>query len=126
MNRPVDPGVALSPADLEWARAESARGERKLIEVLEERLACGPTAFVARLGVTLQLPAVALDDMRALAPAFDLVPYAEASRRSCIALRAADGALSVVLGDPYDTDVQDWLEARIDDPFTYCVAHRLD
>ncbi|HJQ62868.1 MAG TPA: GspE/PulE family protein [Burkholderiales bacterium] len=126
MNRPVDPGVAVSPDDLQWARDESARGERKFIELLEERLACGPTAFVSRLALTLQLPAVALDDLRAHAPAFDLIPYADATRRSCIALRAAEGEVSVVLGDPYDSDVHDWVEDRVPVSFTYCVAHRLD
>ncbi|HET7596860.1 MAG TPA: GspE/PulE family protein [Burkholderiales bacterium] len=126
MNRPVDPGVGISPEDLSWARSESARGERKLIELLEERLGCGPSAFVSRLAVTLQLPAVALDDMRALVPAFDIVPYAEASRRNCIALRAADGAVRLVLGDPYDGDVHDWIESRVVCAFSYCVAHRLD
>jgi general secretion pathway protein E len=111
---------------LQWARNESARGERKFIELLEERLACGPTEFVARLALTLRLPAVALDDMRAESPAFELIPYAEASRRSCIALRATDGTLSVVLGDPYDVDVQDWVEERLHAPFRYQIAHRLD
>jgi general secretion pathway protein E len=126
MNRPVDPAVAISPADLQWARTESARGERKFIELLEERLACGPTEFVARLALTLRLPAVALDDMRADTAAFELVPYAEASRRSCLALRAHDGTLSVVLGDPYDLDAQDWIEERLHTPFRYRIAHRLD
>jgi len=126
VNRPVDPGVAIAPADLNWARHESARGERKFIELLEERLACGPTAFVSRLALTLQLTAVALDDMRSRSPAFDLVPYAEASRRSCIALRGDDGAVTVVLGDPYDADTHDWIEERLQVAFTYCVAHRLD
>jgi general secretion pathway protein E len=126
MNRPVDPAVAISPADFQWARTESARGERKFIELLEERLACGPAEFVARLALTLRLPAVALDDMRAETPAFDLMPYAEASRRSCLALWAPDGTLSVVLGDPYDLDAQDWVEDRLHAPFRYRIAHRLD
>ena len=126
MNRPVDPAVAVSPHDLQKARDESMRGERKFIELLEERLACGPTEFVARLALTLRLAAVALDDMRAESPAFELIPYAEASRRSCIALRAADGTLSVVLGDPYDLDTQDWVEERLHAPFRYRLAHRLD
>jgi general secretion pathway protein E len=59
-------------------------------------------------------------------PAFELIPYAEASRRSCIALRAPDGALSVVLGDPYNLDAQDWIEERLHTPFRYRIAHRLD
>ena len=126
MNRTVDPALAVSPQDLQWARNESVRGERKFIEILEERLACGPTEFVSRLALTLRLPAVALDDMRAASPAFDVIPYAEASRRLCIALRGTDGTVAVVLGDPYDADVHEWLEERIDVSFSYRIAHRLD
>jgi len=126
MNRTDDPALAVSPQDLQWARNESVRGERKFIEILEERLACGPTEFVSRLALTLRLPAVALDDMRAASPAFDIIPYAEASRRLCIALRGTDGTVAVVLGDPYDADVHEWLEERIDVSFSYRIAHRLD
>ncbi|HET9664850.1 MAG TPA: GspE/PulE family protein [Burkholderiales bacterium] len=126
MNRPVDLAAAIAVEDVQWARSESARGERKFMELLEERLACGPTEFISRVAMMLRLQAVALDDMRAESPAFDLIPYAEAARRICIALRSSAGGVSVVLGDPYDFDAQDWIEERIPVPFSYRVAHRLD
>jgi general secretion pathway protein E len=116
----------ISFADLQSAREKDG----KLVENLEAQLACTPGEFVARLAGTLRMPAATLEDLRAGTPAFDLVPYAEASRRCCVALRSADGALSVVLGDPYDLDSQDWIEARLSElrasPFRYRVAHRLD
>jgi general secretion pathway protein E len=74
----------------------------------------------------LSIASMALDEMRAATPAFDLIPYGEASRRACVALRFADGALSVVLGNPYDLDTQDWIEERLREPFGYRVAHRND
>jgi general secretion pathway protein E len=83
-------------------------------------------AETRELAASLRLPAADLDELRALAPAFDVVPYAEAARRGCVALRDAGGALSVVLGDPYDLDTQDWLEERIAEPFAYGVAHQHD
>jgi len=126
VNRPIDPEVAIAPEDLKWARMESEHGERKFMELLEERLACAPTEFVSRLALTLRLPPLALDDMRAQSPAFDVIPYADATRRICIALRNGQETLTVVLGDPYDLDTHDWLEARIDVPFCYGIAHRLD
>jgi general secretion pathway protein E len=126
MNRPIDIAATVPVEDVQWARSESARGDRKFIELLEERLACGPAEFVSRVAMALRLPAVALDDLRAESPAFDLIPYAEASRRICVASRSVDGTVSVVLGDPYDFDAQDWIEERIAVPFSYRVAHRLD
>jgi general secretion pathway protein E len=120
----------ISALDLQSARAI----EGKLVENLEARLGCTPGEFVERLAGTLRMPAATLEELRAETPAFDLIPYAEASRRCCVALRSADGALSVVLGDPYDLDSQDWIEARLGgsgemrraEPFRYRVAHRLD
>jgi len=48
------------------------------------------------------------------------------SASGCVALRSTDGALSVVLGDPYDLDTQDWIEDRLRTAFRYRIAHRLD
>jgi general secretion pathway protein E len=84
------------------------------------------TENLEQLSGTLRIAAIALDEMRAASPDFDAIPFAEAVRRNCAALRAADGMLLVVLGDPYDLDTQDWLEERLREPFGYRVAHRPD
>jgi general secretion pathway protein E len=78
----------------------------------------------APLSPELHMPPISAAEMRELAPAFDAVPYGEALRRACVALRAGSGGLSVVLGDPLDLDTQDWLEARLDAPFRYRIAAR--
>jgi len=77
---------------------------------------------IAELSAKLRMPAVSLDELRELQAAFDLIPYSEAARRSCIALRDAEGAVSVVLGDPFDLDAQDWIEERLAAPFRYRLA----
>jgi general secretion pathway protein E len=117
--------AAVAPDDVKWARAESARREMKLIELLEERLACGAPEFVARLAATVRMPAITLEELRAGEPAFDCIPFAEASRRGCVALRS-DGVPLVVLSDPYDLDSQDWIAEWVRTPVEYRLAHRLD
>ncbi len=112
----------ISAIDLQNAREKDGR----LIENLEEQLAVAPEEFLLRLSLTLRMPSASLDQLRNEKPAFELLPYAEASRRCCVAVRDGDGDLSLVLGDPYDLDTQEWLEARINLPFRYRVAHRLD
>ena len=84
------------------------------------------TESLEQLSETLRIAAIALDEMRAESPDFDAIPFAEAARRNCVALRAADGMLLVVLGDPYDLDTQDWIEERLREPFGYRVAQRAD
>jgi general secretion pathway protein E len=72
----------------------------------------------------LRIAAITLGEMRAAASDFDAIPFAEATRRGCAALRAPDGMLLVVLGDAYDLDTQDWIEERLREPFGYRVARR--
>jgi general secretion pathway protein E len=80
----------------------------------------------AELAARLHMPVVGLDEIRQRQAAFDLVPYAEAARRACFALRDDDGELWVVLGDPFNLDTQDWIEERLASPFRYCLASRQD
>jgi general secretion pathway protein E len=124
----------ISAAHLEAARVS----DKRIVESLEEQLACPPAEFVRRLAETLRMPAASLEELRQETPAFDLISYADAARRSCVALRDAAGEVSVVLGDPYDLDAQDWIEARLGEmrgetggemralPFRYRLAHRQD
>jgi len=75
------------------------------------------------LAEALRIAAITLQEMRAEKPDFDAVSFGEAKRRNCVALRAGDGMLLVVLGNPYDLDTQDWIEERLREPFGYRVAH---
>jgi general secretion pathway protein E len=112
----------ITATDLHIARERDG----KLIENLEEHLALAPEEFLLRLSLTLRMPSASLEQLRSEKPAFELLPYAEATRRCCVATRDGEGDLWLVLGDPYDLDTQEWLEARINLPFRYRVAHRLD
>ena len=102
------------------------QSDRRLVDLLEERLACGPVEFVERLSASLRDTPATLAELRLEQPAFDLVPYQEAARRACVALRAEDGTVSVALADPYEGDTQDWLLERLSGPFRRRIAHRLD
>jgi general secretion pathway protein E len=96
---------------------------RPALEELEERFGADPETLLRHLGDAFRIPAMCLAEMRAASPEFALVPYAEALRRKCLALRPPEGALLAVLGDPYDTATQDWLEERLREPFVYRLAH---
>jgi general secretion pathway protein E len=82
--------------------------------------------MIAELSERLRMPALGLAEMREHHAAFDLVTYSEAARRACVALRDDDGAVSIVLGDPFHLDTQDWIEERLATPFRYRLASRED
>ena len=81
---------------------------------------------IADLSAKLRMPVISPEQFREQQVAFDLIPYSEAARRNCVALRDAEGAVSVVLGDPFDLDTQDWIEERLAAPFRYRLAARED
>jgi len=78
---------------------------------------------LGHLSEAFRMPTLRLDEMRTYSPAFDLIPYAEAVRRSCAALRSPEGDVFAALADPYDSSTQDWLEEHLRLPFSYRVVH---
>jgi len=116
----------LNPALVNEARTLARQSRQPFIEVLEEKSSLSPEAFVAEVARAWRYEAMLMAELHELRPDFDAIPYTEAARRECIALRDIDGGLHLVLADPFNADLQDWAEARIRQPFSWKVAHRKD
>src|SRR5262249_16670039 len=116
----------ISAREIEEARAAAASARRRLVEVLESKLGLDPDAFVSRLGATLKLEVVRMEDLRNAEPAFDVLPFGEGSQRGCALMRAADGRLLLVTDDPSSAEQQAWAEERIRQPYSLRLAHRGD
>jgi general secretion pathway protein E len=108
------------------AREAAASARRRIVDVLEERLAQDPDSFTARLAATLRLQCMSMAQLREAAPAFDLLPFAECAQRGCVLLRAADGRLLLAFDDPFSAELQAWADERIAQPYSWCLAHRGD
>ena len=127
MNAVASPGIMpLTAEELASARADQARLSRPLVDLLYEQAAAAPAVFMQRLSETFRLPVLALDELRAGTPDFDVIPFVEAQRRSCVALRDRNQGLQIVLGEPYEAGNQDWLEDSVREPFAYVLAFRQD
>jgi general secretion pathway protein E len=127
MNARIETPLGPVPAgDLAWARAQCLGTRRTVCELLEERLAWAPRALLERAAAVMGWPILEYPELAVFHPAFEVVPFVEASRRHCAAVRDEAGKLYAVLGDPYDADLHDWLEASIQEPFSYAIAHRDD
>jgi general secretion pathway protein E len=117
---------AFSVEQIRAARAVALRCERSVVEVLEEQSGLDAALFVRSLGCALHYAVMAMDDMNRLAPAFDVLPFAEAIERNCVLLREAEGGLVLVMADPFDIGMQGWAEERLASPFRWRLAHRSD
>jgi general secretion pathway protein E len=118
--------MPIAAQEIDAARAGATRSRRRLIDVLEEKLTLDPDTFVARLGATLRVPVLRMEELRAAAPAFDALPFNECSQRGCALLRGEAGALWLVTDDPFSSDLQAWAEERIGETFTWRLVHRGD
>ena len=112
------------------ARAAAAVSERGLVAELEALSGRDPRDLVRALAAPFGLAVVETGAMLALAPAFELLPLAQALSRHCVLLRHPDGRLNGVLADPFDLDLQTWLGARArasaSRPLELCLALQAD
>ena len=118
--------ATIEAAKIAQARKAAAATRRRVVDVLEESAGGDPDGFTTRLAATLQLERLSMADLRAAAPAFDLLPFNECSQRGCALLRAADGRLLLAFDDPFSAELQAWADERIAQPFSWCLAHRGD
>ncbi|TFW13957.1 type II/IV secretion system protein [Massilia arenosa] len=102
----------IDSALLARARAQSAQSHRPLVAELEALSGEDPRLLVRMLAQPFGLEVMETAAMLAQSPAFDLLPLAQALARHCVLLRDADGALTGVLSDPFDIDLQTWLSAQ--------------
>ena len=118
--------VTITSQHIQAARAEALRARRRPIAVLEEHTQLAPDEFVASLADALQLTALPMARLHALAPAFDVLPYTEALQHECVAFRDEMDKLLVAIADPFNADLRAWTEARIGHVFTWALAHAAD
>jgi len=116
----------IAPEITAEARSAAHASRRRLVDVLEEKLALDPDAFATRLGATLRMPVLRMDELRSAAPAFDLLPFSECAQRGCALLRAPDGALLLATDDPFSAELAAWAEERIERAFAWRLVHRGD
>jgi len=129
LNAPESPAT-LDAAVLARARAQARVSQRGLVAELQALTDRDPRQLVRALAAPFAMPVMETADMLALAPAFDLLPLAQALSRHCVLLRAPNGRLTGVLADPFDLDVQTWLGAQARatprNPLDLCLALQAD
>jgi general secretion pathway protein E len=116
--------IPFSPKQVREARQTAALTQRTVVEVLEERLGLDAPEFMQALGNLFHYPVLAMEDLHRLNPAFDVLPFAKAAERNCVALRDIREELILVMSDPFDAGLQTWIEQRVPFGFSWALAHR--
>ena len=103
---------SLDGAMLARARAQSRQSRRSLVEELQGLSSLEPREIVGLLAEPFGLTVMETPEMFGQQPAFDLLPLAQALARHCVLLRDDDKRLTGVIADPFDLDLQTWLQAQ--------------
>lgn len=111
----------------EMVRAARAQGRGpNALKALQEASGLTGQAFLQALGEAFAYPVLDMAALRALTPAFERLPFAQALARECAAGRDASGRLWLVHADPLDAGLLDWAERVIGAPFTPALTLRDD
>lgn len=94
------------------ARAQSRQSQRSLVEELQALSGLEARQIVRQLAEPFGLSVMETVEMFGQQPAFDLLPLAQALARHCVLLRDENQGLTGVIADPFDLDLQTWLQAR--------------
>jgi len=106
------PLASLDAALLARARAQSRQSRRSLVEELQGLSGLEPREIVRLLAEPFGLSTMETPEMFGQQPAFDLLPLAQALARHCVLLRDEAKNLTGVIADPFDLDLQTWLQAQ--------------
>jgi len=104
--------TVVDAALLAKARAQSRISRRALVTELEALSGLEPRVLLIGLAEPFGLDIMETAAMFDQRPAFDLLPLAQALSRYCVLLRGVDDAITGVIADPFDLDLQTWLSAR--------------
>lgn len=129
MNAPqtnIEAVSVISAAQIEQARMLAATENRRLIETLETVVASDADTFLASLAVSMHYVPMAMREMHDLNPAFDVIAFALANKKECIAFRTEAGDLLLVFADVFNTSLPEWASEFLKQPFQWRLAHRSD
>jgi len=121
----------VTPAPLDSALIHAARAAgretgRPWIECLEETAGMGGDVLTVALASAARLRALDIGALNRLAPAFDILPLAEATRRQCLILREDSGELVAVVADPFDFELRAWAHEQSPQTLDWALASQGD
>lgn len=118
--------TTLSQEHIDEAQQLAAQQNRRVIETLEEVLQQEPSLFLSQLSLAFHYPSLSMDEIHALTPVFETIPFAMAQQKECLAFEDGAGQLLLVFADPFNSQLKEWAITAIQQPFEWRLAHHKD
>lgn len=124
----MDEGVdkALTKTQLDQAQKQAEQTQKSVLSVLEEISDLAPDSFVEALGQLVHYPVFSITQLYDLEPDFTVLPFTQAEKLSCIAVRDAQHDLYIVHANPFDRYLQTKLDLVLMETAVWVLAHADD
>lgn len=117
---------ALTVEQLNQAKQLAQQSKQPLLKVLEEISELTPDVFVQALGLLVRYPVLTISQLYHLQPDFDVVPFTQAEKIGCLAVRDKHDALYLVHANPFEANLYSKLDLLVNEPATWALAHSED
>lgn len=108
------------------ARALAVAQGKSLLQVLEEQSSLAPQDFAKNLAEIWHLKYFSMHELHQMQVDFSDISYFDAVKKSCISLQDSFANCFVLITDPFNADVKEWIEAKLSRSFSYAMCHRED
>jgi general secretion pathway protein E len=106
------PSFQLTPTLLEQARNACSAQDIAVLAALQQVSGWPAEVLMAALGQQFGYPVLAMSELQALQPDFELIAFTECAQRGLLVGRAASGVTYLLLSDPFDGAAEDWALRR--------------
>ena len=126
MNDKVSASPSAFMGLMRQAQDQATEENRPMVEPLQQILELDNAQFLHALGQRVGLPVVSMSAISAMDAALDLMPFHDMLRHECLLLRDDLGDINLLVSDPFDQKLRQWVDANLDFVYRKCLAHRSD
>lgn len=121
----------LNAQTIKAARMLALQTGKAVIEVLQADSDLDTETFSKSIASLWQLKHFNMQEMHALVPDYQHIQYPESAKRKCIVLKSGEfnneiEIFWVVLADPFDMDLQTWIQAKLPNSYELAIASQQD
>lgn len=118
--------AVLTAEQLQQAKKLAGQTQQPLLTVLEDISNLTPDLFVQALGQLVHYPVLTISQLYDLQPDFTVLPFTQAEKLGCIAVRDQQHTLYIVHANPFEANLPSKIDLLIAETVVWVLAHSDD
>lgn len=118
--------AVLTAEQLQQAKKLAEQTQQPLLTVLEDISNLTPDQFVQALGQLVHYPVLTISQLYDMQPDFTVLPFTQAEKLGCIAVRDQQHTLYIVHANPFEANLPSKIDLLISETVVWVLAHSDD